>query len=122
MKKLISLILCLIIVLSMAVSAFAATDDSNSNTFYPFNPDNNWVGPNPTPNKPNFDAPMNPAPTRPSFNAPMNPSGDKTGIRDIIPEEYETEEENPTTGAPVVSAVPAIITLVGAAAIICKRK
>ncbi|MBE6893824.1 MAG: hypothetical protein E7482_07415 [Ruminococcaceae bacterium] len=120
MKKIISLILCLIIALGMAVNAFAATDDSN--IFYPFNPGNGWAGLNPAPNGPNFDAPMNPAPNRPSFNAPMNPSGDKTGIRDILPEEYETEEENPTTGAPVVSVVPAIITLVGAAAIICKRK
>lgn len=101
MKKIISLILCLIFAFSFAVSAFAATDNSNG-TFLPQGP-NNWVGNNPSPNRPSFDA--------------TNPPKNSEGIKDIVP-----EEENPNTGAPVVLAVPAVITLVGTVAVITKRK
>ena len=93
MKKIISLILCLIFAFSFAVSAFAATDNSDG-TFLP----------------------NNPSPNRPSFNATNLPKNSE-GITDIVP-----EEENPDTGAPVVLAVPAVITLVGAVAVITKRK
>ncbi len=110
MKKIISLVLCFTIILSMAVSAFAATDNSNG-TFIPTPtvPGNNWVGPNNPSNKHDFNAPMNRAPK------------DNPGVRDIVPEEDE-EEENPTTGAPVVFAIPAIIAAAGVSAFINKRK
>lgn len=95
MKKLISIILCLVIVLSMAVSAFAAT--ANPPTNIPGNT-------NPVPVLPN-----NPAPA------------EQEVIRIDLDGEDEEPEENPTTGAPVF-AVPAVIAAVAAAAVIGKRK
>ena len=93
MKKIISLILCAILVLSMAISAFAATDPT--------------VGFNPAPNNP----------TRPDLNAPMNPA--PAEVATVI---IDTREEaNPNTGAPVLFA-PAVIAAVAAAAVIGKRK
>ncbi|MBR6658390.1 MAG: hypothetical protein IKL18_09535 [Oscillospiraceae bacterium] len=100
MKKIISLILCLIFAFSFAVSAFAATSYDPTQGI-----PGNWAPPN-NPTRPNLNAPMNPAPK------------DNPGVKDIVPE----EEENPNTGAPVVLAVPAVITLVGAVAVITKRK
>lgn len=94
MKKFISIILCLVLVLSMAVSAFAVnlpTTNISGNT-------------NPLPVLPN-----NPDPD------------DQEVIRIDLDGEDEEPEENPTTGAPVF-AVPAVIAAVAAAAVIGKRK
>ena len=98
MKKLISIILCLVIVLSMAVNAFAV----NNPTTGPITPNipGNW-------------------PTGPSFN-PTNPPRRDTETIVINLTEVEPEE-NPTTGAPVF-AVPAVIAAVAAATVIGKRK
>lgn len=51
MKKIISIILCAILVLGMAVNSFAATDNSLR----------------PLPNNPTPNAPMNPAPSEPDI-------------------------------------------------------
>lgn len=89
MKKFISIILCLILVLSMAATAFAATSIPGT-----------WAPPNP------------------GFNqAPQNPVS-----RIVVDVDDEEPEENPTTGAPVLFAVPAVIAAIGAAAVIGKRK
>lgn len=99
MKKLISLILCLVIILSMAVSAFAFSYDDNGNPG--FNAPNN----NPT-HGPNFDA----------TNPPRRNT--ETIVIDLTEEE---PEENPSTGAPAF-AIPAAIAAVAAATVIGKRK
>ena len=96
MKKLISIILCLVIVLSMAVNAFAV-NNLTTGTITPNIP-GNWG---------------------PSFNATNPPRRDTETI--VIDLTEEEPEENPTTGAPVF-AVPAVIAAVAAAAVIGKRK
>ncbi len=101
MKKVISIILCAILVLSMAVTAFAATSYDPTQGI-----PGNWAPPN-NPTGPNLNAPMNPEPK------------DNPGVKDIVPE----EEENPNTGAPVLFVTPAVIAAVAAAAtVIGKRK
>ena len=101
MKKIISLILCLVLALSMTATVFAATS---------FDPTQGGTpGTIPFPN-----APMNPAPNRPTFDA-VNPPRNSL-IVDL------TEEENPDTGAPVFLAGPAVTAVICAAAIIGKRK
>ncbi|MBR3935272.1 MAG: hypothetical protein IKJ57_01830, partial [Oscillospiraceae bacterium] len=94
MKKLISIILCLVIVLSMAVNAFAATAYPSQGGGTIPNIPGNW-------------------PTGPSFNATNPPRRDTETI--VIDLTEEEPEENPTTGAPVF-AVPAVIAAVAAAA------
>ena len=106
MKKVICLILSLVLVLGMAVTAFAATSDP---TF------------NPAPNNPR---PGDASNSEPSFNpAPSNRHKDddyvNPGVTDIVPE--ETEEANPDTGAPVILA-PVILAAAGIAVAMGKRK
>ena len=108
MKKVICLILSLILVLGMAVTAFAATD---------YDPTQKPGDFNPAPNNPgNFNpAPNNPAPEKDEDY--INP-----GVTEIVPEDDEEDEEaNPNTGAPVVFA-PFILAAAGAAVVIGKRK
>ena len=102
MKKVICLILSLILVLGMAVSAFAATS---------YDPTQNQPGNtfNPAPNNPGNT--FNPAPNNPKPDDYVNP-----GVTDII-----SEEENPNTGAPVF-AVPAALVVIAGALAISKRK
>ena len=97
MKKVICLILSLVLVLGMAVTAFAATSDP---TF------------NPAPNNPQPGNTFNPAPNNPKPDDYVNP-----GVTDIVPE----EEANPNTGAPV-SMLPLVFVTLGAAAAFGKRK
>ena len=87
MKKVICLILSLILVLGMAVSAFAATSYD------------------PTQNQPGNT--FNPAPNNPKPDDYVNP-----GVTDII-----SEEENPNTGAPVFAVPAALVVIAGALAI-----
>lgn len=105
MKKVISIILCAILVLGMAVNAFAATSYDPTQGI-----PGNWAPPTNNPTVPNFNAPMNRAPK------------DNPGIKDILPEEDEVEDKNPNTGAPVLFVTPAIIAVAAAAAVIGKRK
>ena len=98
MKKLISIILCLVIVLSMAVNAFAVN-----------NPTTGTI-----PNIPGWNGP-----TGPNLNATNPPRRDTETI--VIDLTEDEPEENPTTGAPVF-AVPAVIAAVAAATVIGKRK
>ena len=94
MKKLICLILSLILVLGMAVSAFAATSLPPGT-----------INPAPS-NKPTQD------PDIPVlFNNP--------GVKDITPD--DVEDENPNTGAPVL-LVPAMLVAVGAVASFSKKR
>lgn len=99
MKKIISLILCLVLALGMTATVFAAT------SFDPTQGGTTGTIPN---------VPMNPAPNAPTFDA-VNPPRNSI-IVDL------TKEENPDTGAPVFLAVPAVTAVICAAAIIGKRK
>ena len=87
MKKVICLILSLVLVLGMAVSAFAATSYD------------------PTQNQPGNT--FNPAPNDPKPDDYVNP-----GVTDII-----SEEENPNTGAPVFAVPAVLAVMAGAAVI-----
>ena len=113
MKKVISIILCAILVLGMAVNAIAATDPT--------------VGFRPVPNNPAPGGTFNPAPNNPApdgtFNpAPMNSAPkDNPGVKDILPEEDEIEDENPNTGAPVLEVI-AVVTAAGCVSFVKKRK
>ena len=99
MKKLISIILCLVIVLSMAVSAFAFGYDDGTAIV------------------PGVTAPN--GPTGPNLNETNPPRRNTETI--VIDLTEDEPEENPTTGAPVF-AVPAVIAAVAAATVIGKRK
>ena len=108
MKKVICLILSLILVLGMAVSAFAATS---------YDPTQNQPGNtfNPAPNNPK---PGDASNSEPSFNpAPSNRHKDddyvNPGVTDIV-----SEEENPNTGAPVFG----MAAVVAAACVLFARK
>ena len=123
MKKVICLILSLILVLGMAVTAFAVDGTvTNDPTQQPGN-----YKPEDTddPNDPTFNpAPNNPRPGDTFNPAPNNRHRDRDyvnpGVTEIDPEDFE-EEANPNTGAPV-SMLPLVFVALGAVAAVGKRK